>query len=191
MVLRRSGDGFLTCSDGRTRWGRFGAAGVVFVFHGEVGPEVLLQLRSAMAHEGGTWSCPGGAIDKGETPFEAALRESAEEVGDPPHGWVHLGDHVFVPADDWTYTTAVVEVTARFGKSLNFETTDVRWVPVPSVDHLPLHGGFATSWPDVRRIVEAGDRRRMLGEQLAGEPLDGDDGMVLDASAGDVADADG
>ena len=43
---------------------------------------------------------------------------------------------------------------ARFGASLNFETTDVRWVPVPAVDHLPLHGGFATSWPDVRRIVE-------------------------------------
>ena len=74
MVLRRSGDGFLTCSDGRTRWGRFGAAGVVFVFHGEVGPEVMLQLRSAMAHEGGTWSCPGGAIDKGETTFEEVVR---------------------------------------------------------------------------------------------------------------------
>lgn len=155
MVLKRSGDGFLTCSDGRTRWGRFGAAGVVFVFHGEVGPEVLLQLRSAMAHEGGTWSCPGGAIDRGETPFEAGLRESAEEVGDPPEGWRHLGDHVFAPATDWTYTTAVVEVTARFGASLNFETSDVRWVPVPAVDHLPLHGGFAASWPDVRAIVEA------------------------------------
>lgn len=154
MVLRRSGDGFLTCSDGRTRWGRFGAAGVVFVFHGEVGPEVMLQLRSAMAHEGGAWSCPGGAIDKGETTFEAALRESSEEVGDPPEGWRLLGEHVFAPASDWSYTTAVVEVPARFGASLNFETTDVRWVPVPAVDHLALHGGFAASWPDVRRIVE-------------------------------------
>ena len=146
MVLRRSGDGFLTCSDGRTRWGRFGAAGVVFVFHGEVGPEVMLQLRSAMAHEGGTWSCPGGAIDKGETTFEAALRESSEEVGDPPEGWRLLGEHVFAPASDWSYTTAVVEVPARFGASLNFETTDVRWVPVPAVDHLALHGGFAPRW---------------------------------------------
>jgi hypothetical protein len=34
VVLRRSGDGFITCADGRTRWGRFGAAGVVFVFSG-------------------------------------------------------------------------------------------------------------------------------------------------------------
>ena len=85
MVLRRSGDGFLTCSDGRTRWGRFGAAGVVFVFHGEVGPEVMLQLRSAMAHEGGTWSCPGGAIDKGEFSVNAEaiadkLLSNAQEI---------------------------------------------------------------------------------------------------------------
>jgi len=69
MVLRRSGDGFLRCSDGRTRWGRFGAAGVIFVIQDDGGPEVMLQLRSKMAHEGGTWSCPGGAIDRGETPF--------------------------------------------------------------------------------------------------------------------------
>lgn len=154
MVLRRSGDGFLRCSDGRTRWGRFGAAGVIFVIQDDGGPEVMLQLRSKMAHEGGTWSCPGGAIDRGETPFEAALRESAEEVGSPPEPWRHIADHVFAPAIDWSYTTAVVEVGERFGASLNFETTDVRWVPVPAVDHLQLHPGFATSWPSVRKIVE-------------------------------------
>lgn len=154
MRLRRSGDGFLRCSDGQTRWGRFGAAGVVFVHVEGNGPTVLLQLRSAMAHEGGTWSCPGGAIDQGETPFEAGLRESAEEVGAPPEGWRHVGDHEFAPADDWSYTTAVVVVSAPFGASLNFETTDVRWVPVDEVTDLPLHRGFASSWPAVRAIVE-------------------------------------
>ena len=82
MVLRRSGDGFLTCSDGRTRWGRFGAAGVVFVLRNpSMAPLVMLQKRSAWAHEGGTWSCAGGAIDEGETAYEAALREAGEEVG--------------------------------------------------------------------------------------------------------------
>jgi len=82
------------------------------------------------------------------------LRESAEEVGSPPEPWRHIADHVFAPAIDWSYTTAVVEVGERFGASLNFETTDVRWVPVPAVDHLQLHPGFATSWPSVRKIVE-------------------------------------
>ena len=33
------------------------------------------------------------------------------------------------------------------------------------------------------------ERRRIIGAQLAGAPLDADDEAVLDASAGDVADA--
>ncbi|MEZ5263442.1 MAG: hypothetical protein R2755_17140 [Acidimicrobiales bacterium] len=35
------------------------------------------------------------------------------------------------------------------------------------------------------------ERRRLIGAQLAGAPLDADDRTVLDASAGDVADASG
>ncbi|MCC5951596.1 MAG: hypothetical protein JJU45_05820 [Acidimicrobiia bacterium] len=36
-----------------------------------------------------------------------------------------------------------------------------------------------------------GERRRVLGAQLAGAPLDAADEQVLDASASDVADASG
>ena len=35
------------------------------------------------------------------------------------------------------------------------------------------------------------ERRRIIGAQLASAPLDADDEAVLDASAGDVADASG
>ena len=80
----RSGDGFLHCSDGHVRWGLFGAAGVVFVVDEGDGPRVMLQRRSAFAHEGGTWSCAGGALDEGETPLEGGLREASEEVGVVP-----------------------------------------------------------------------------------------------------------
>lgn len=158
MRAPRSGDGFLRCGDGHTRWGRFGAAGVVFVVQGDDGPEVLLQLRSNLSHEGGTWSCPGGAIDQGETTSEAALRESSEEVGDPPEPWRVLGEHVFAPADDWSYTTEVIEVPERFGRSLNFETDDVAWVPVPAVAGLRLHPGFAAAWPALETIIGRTDQ---------------------------------
>ncbi len=154
MIQRRSGDGFVVCADGRSRWGRYGAAGVVFVFRAGAGPEVLLQLRSRMAHEGGTWSCPGGAIDRGESTLEAGMRESAEEVGEPPARWRHLGEVVFAPSPDWSYTTAVVEVTARFGASLNFETSEVKWVAVEDVAAMELHSGFAATWPAVRAVIE-------------------------------------
>lgn len=150
---RRSGDGFLRCSDGHVRWGRFGAAGVVFTVVDGDDPLVLLQLRSAFAHEGGTWSCPGGAIDEGESPLEAALREASEEVGDAPEPWRLLGEHVFEPATDWRYTTAVIQVPHRFGTSMNFESDDVAWLPVDEVASRPLHAGFAAAWPHLRPIA--------------------------------------
>ena len=114
----------------------------------------MLQKRSAMAHEGGNWSCAGGALDLGETPVEGALREAAEEVGEAPGVPRLLGQYVFEPAFDWKYTTVVVEVDEPFGASLNFETDAVDWFPVDRVEELPLHFGFATAWPHLRAIVE-------------------------------------
>lgn len=118
-------------------------------------PLVMLQQRSAFAHEGGTWSCAGGAIDEGETPFEAALREASEEVGEIPEHHRVLGEYVFAPADDWSYTTIVLAVDRHFGASVNFETDAVVWVPLHMVERRPLHPGFAAAWPHLRAIVEA------------------------------------
>lgn len=155
-MSRRSGDGFVRCLDGHVRWGVFGAAGVLFVVRPDDMPvHVMLQQRSQWAHEGGTWSVAGGAIDEGESPFEAAMREATEEVGEIPDDHRVLGEYIFRPAADWSYTTLVVEVDQRFGASVNFETDAVAWVPLDLVDHRPLHAGFAAAWPHLRRIVEA------------------------------------
>ncbi len=155
MTLRipRSGDGFLLCDDGQTRWGRFGAAGVLFVVSSDEATEVLMQLRSARAHEGGTWSCPGGAIDKGEDALEAALREATEEVGAPPEPFEILGSYTFAPASNWSYVTSVIRVPRRFGVAANFETSEVRWCSSSTVDSLALHPGFAAAWPHLRDVL--------------------------------------
>lgn len=151
----RSGDGFLHCDDGKMRWGRYGAAGALFIVHSERGTEALMQLRSARAHEGGTWSCPGGAIDEGESPIVAALRETTEEVGAPPEPFEVLGEYMFAPAGDWSYVTSVIRVTHRFGHPTNFETTEVRWCTADEIDGLPLHPGFAAAWPHLLAIADA------------------------------------
>jgi 8-oxo-dGTP diphosphatase len=117
--------------------------------------EVMLQKRSAFAHEGGTWSVAGGAMDEGETPYEAALREATEEVGEIPDGHRLLGEYVFAPAVDWQYTTVVVDVDGPFGSSINFETDAVEWVPLDEVTERPLHAGFAAAWPHLRAIIDA------------------------------------
>lgn len=154
--MRGSGDGFVRCSDGHVRWGRFGAAGALFVHRAEGEPRVMLQMRSAWAHEGGTWSVAGGALDEGETIHAGALREAAEEVGAVPDHAV-IGEVVFAPAHDWAYTTIVVEVAAPFGHSANFETDDVGWFTADEVDALSCHAGFAAAWPELRTIIEATD----------------------------------
>ena len=151
---RRTGDGFIRCSDGHVRWGIFGAAGVVFLHRDENGVWVMLQKRSAMAHEGGTWSCAGGALDQEEMPLDGALREAVEEVGSIPEPYSVLGQYLFKPALDWAYTTLVVEVPERFGASINFETEAVAWFDVADVDQLQLHAGFAAAWPHLRAIIE-------------------------------------
>ncbi len=152
--MGRRGDGFVHCSDGHMRWGLFGAAGALFVVaDGDRGRDVLLQLRSGYSHEGGTWSCPGGALDEGESPADGALREAAEEVGVPPVPVRLLGEYVFAPALEWTYTTVVFAVPHRFGAALNFETAEVEWVPIDDVAARPLHAGFASAWPHVYAIA--------------------------------------
>ena len=149
-----SGNAFLRCSDGHVRWGVYGAAGVVFVVQFPDGPRVMLQKRSKMAHEGGTWSCAGGALDQGEHPLEGALREASEEIGEIPDEIEVWGSVVFQPADDWSYTTFVVEVPGEFGASINFETDDVSWDSPDEVEHRALHAGFAAAWPALREIIE-------------------------------------
>jgi 8-oxo-dGTP pyrophosphatase MutT (NUDIX family) len=46
------------------------------------GPAVLLTRRAAtLRSHGGQWALPGGRVDDGETPAEAAMREAHEELG--------------------------------------------------------------------------------------------------------------
>ena len=146
----------MRCSDGHVRWGIYGAAGVLFTVNDpQRGQVVMLQKRSAFAHEGGTWSCAGGAADLGETAVEAALREASEEIGAVPTEHELVGEYVFAPATDWSYTTVVVRVQEYFGESMNFETDAVAWVPTTDVADLALHAGFAAAWPHLRAIVDA------------------------------------
>src|SRR5262245_27861856 len=65
-----------TCAHGHAHWGRRGAAGLLLAERGRV----LLQLRARWAHQGGTWSIPGGARERGESAVDAALREAQEEM---------------------------------------------------------------------------------------------------------------
>lgn len=136
-----------TCEDGHRHWGRYGAAGLLVAGNGYV----LLQLRSEHVHEGGTWSVPGGALEQGETPISAALREAAEEIDLDRRKIIPIGTYVTI-CGDWRYTTIIatpIHPTELLGvRRATVETDAVGWMPVDLVDALPLHPGFRAAWED-------------------------------------------
>jgi 8-oxo-dGTP pyrophosphatase MutT (NUDIX family) len=58
------------------------AAVLIGIFDGASGPSVLLTQRKAtLSKHAGQIAFPGGRLDVGETPLQAALREAEEETG--------------------------------------------------------------------------------------------------------------
>ena len=61
------------------------SAVLIALVDGDDGPEVLLTRRAAhLRNHHGEISFPGGRLDPGETPVDAAIREAHEEVALPP-----------------------------------------------------------------------------------------------------------
>ncbi|MFN3708071.1 NUDIX hydrolase [Microcella sp.] len=151
--LRDPGDAWVEGPDGTRYWGRFGAAGLL-AWHPTAG--VLLQHRAEWSHHGGTWGIPGGARKLGEDAATAAVREAHEEAGVPLDAvtvlWESHHDLGF-----WSYTTVVARVDELFDPVLgDAESIELRWVAVGDVEHLPLHPGFAASWPRLRAQLPTG-----------------------------------
>ncbi|MCW2667857.1 MAG: 8-oxo-dGTP diphosphatase [Frankiales bacterium] len=152
--MSRDGDGWTECTAGHRHWGRYGAAGLLLTAPGGDGAaRVLLQHRAAYSHHGDTWGVPGGARGRAEPAEAAALREAAEETGLNP-GEVVVASSWVDDHGGWAYTTVLaaaprlLEVHAE-----DRESTAVAWVPVPDVELLDLHPGFAASWPVVRDLL--------------------------------------
>jgi 8-oxo-dGTP diphosphatase len=149
------GNGWADCALGHRHWGRHGAAGLIAAAPGPDGQaSVLLIRRASWTQHAGTWGPPGGARDSHETAAGAALREAAEECAMPPgaariHG-VLDDDH-----GGWSYQTLIAGADARFGAlAASGEAPEVAWVPADLVGSLPLHPGFAVTWPVIREALE-------------------------------------
>jgi 8-oxo-dGTP pyrophosphatase MutT (NUDIX family) len=105
----------------------------------------ILLMRKA---EDGTWSLPAGAIDPGETPREAVVRETAEETGlrvEP----VRLVDVVggadyritYPGGDEVEFTVCVFEGRVIGGHlhAADGEAAALEWVEPERVPDLLLH----------------------------------------------------
>lgn len=139
------------CDLGHTHWGPRGAAGLLLARSGTA----LLQLRAGWAHQGGTWSVPGGALERGESATTAALREAEEELGVDAGAVAVRGRWVAV-CGGWTYETVLAEPldpTADLAVRDRAESAGHRWVPAGEVGVLPLHPAFRAAWEDPDAVL--------------------------------------
>ena len=135
-------------------WGPRGAAGLLVARDGAA----LLQLRAKWVHRGGTWSVPGGARERGETPAQAALREAHEELGVEADALVVEGSHV-ATCGGWPYETVLARPLGELVLRDHSESDGHRWVDADDVATLPLHPAFRRAWEDASSGIAAFVRR--------------------------------
>jgi 8-oxo-dGTP diphosphatase len=150
-----TGDGWTYCARGHKHWGIYGAAGLL-LRHREPGGRrwLLMQHRAGWSHHGGTWGLLGGARAPGETAEQAASREAWEEAAVAPSTYTVTGRYL----DDhggWSYVTvlAVADQLVPITE-LNAESVEVAWIRQDGLANLPLHPGFAATWPTVRALLD-------------------------------------
>lgn len=147
-------------------WGRAGA-GVLLT----TGQRVLVLLRSNEVTEPGTWNLAGGAVDPGEDPLTAGLRELEEETGleiEPDDARV-VGSTVWQsPGSSFRYTTSVVRVPQSMTKrrvELNWENDEAQWWTAEDlVNHTDdLHPGLRAVLPKLLDIAFDGALPAVMG----------------------------
>lgn len=113
-------------------------------------PEFLLFLRSSKKIYANQWRMVGGKVEKGETYWEAALREFKEETS------LHPESFWTIPSVNTFYETKTdqihqipafaVEINPDAEPILDDEHTEFRWI---SIDELDSY----LSWPEQKRLI--------------------------------------
>jgi uncharacterized protein len=146
------------------------AAGVMFI---DRRGRMLFVKRS---DRGGEWAFPGGGVEEGETPAEAACRECCEELDVQKaidFDADMLGEPVAftqVPNGGW-FETFEHHVNDAFEPALNDEHTAFKWTAVPPE---PLH-------PSVKEVLAQIEHRmsapRLAEDEVSMRHFDGDGRM--------------
>lgn len=109
------------------------ASGIALIHSGRL----LLLRRRPDCDAGGCWAYPGGKIEQGETPEQAAVRELAEETG-----LAYAGPLVSTGITDDGFQAFAAVVDQAPALRLNDEHTAYAWAPFDALP-APLHPQLA------------------------------------------------
>lgn len=149
-------------------WGAFGGAGGILLSRDS--GRLLLTQRSQRVLQPGTWGTVGGALDNGEGPEEAVIRETREELG------LHIQHEdlrlCYVFRDmrtQFRYFNYAVLVPEEVTPESNWEISEHAWIEHGQWPD-PLHFGMQAWLRDqhgsqalrslVRQVIEESAKRR-------------------------------
>lgn len=111
------------------------AAGILYRY----GNAVLLLLRGNDCDHPNTWGLPGGKVEAGESPLQAARREAFEEIRHEP-----AASELTMIDQTPEFTTFAAMVERPFVPAINDEHRAFAWAPLDALP-APLHPGLAAT----------------------------------------------
>ena len=123
-------------------WNDFTATDVaVLCFVRDNGSVLLIHKKRGLG--AGKINGPGGKLEEGETPVDAAIRETTEEVGVVPENPVHRGVLRFAFTDGYNLEVHVFVADRHDGEPIETQEAKPFW---QSTDSIP----FDKMWADDR-----------------------------------------
>jgi 8-oxo-dGTP diphosphatase len=146
--------------------------------------ERVLLIRKKRGLGAGKINAPGGKSESGETPRDAAIRETAEEVGLTPVDPIHYGTLRFAFADGYDLEVHIFVAYEWSGRLVETDEAIPIWTPIRDIPYDEM-------WADDRHwlpLVLAGDHIEAEmyfdGDQMVTWDLRSADGTHLVGSVG-------
>lgn len=146
-----------------TTWSPKDDATLLFI----VEPERILLIEKKRGLGAGKVNAPGGRIEPGEQPIDAAVRELREELGVGARGVVKHGELSFHFLDGYTLHCHVFRADACEGEPVETDEAAPLWTPL---DRIP----WSRMWADDALWVP----RLLAGETFEGRFIFDGDRMV-------------
>lgn len=95
----------------------------------------ILLMRKKRGLGAGKINGPGGRLEPGETPLEAALRETEEELVIRPTGVRHVGDNSFQFVDGYSIHVHVFTAEDFAGEPTETDEAFPLWFPLDAIPY--------------------------------------------------------